>query len=538
MKTRLFQVSIAFLFTCISLCAQRITVDAPTEVLQNESFVVRYEVNDIEKVSDFFVSSFLPLQVISGPSRSSSVTIINGDHTSVYSLSYRIIAKEVGSFFLPSATVKINGKQLNSDVKKISVLPAKKSKTIGSSKDIFIKAEIIPNNKIYLGQQVKLQYEIFFKGDVSLGDKISGPDLSAFDVNYQPYSKREKNIKVVNSQQFQTAYFDVQSLFPQKVGAFTLAPLVKVIGVATGVIEEDFGFFSRKEYAPTNIQSNEINLDVLPLPSPPENFANAVGDYKMSCGLEKRQKGYVLTMIIRGNGDMKSLAIPKLTSNEDIDIYPGTKVNEDSDYESEFIHQTTYEFAVVPKKTGRIAYNVVYNYFDTPSEKYVNLEQNAEIDVNTIDQKSDDNVEGISSSKSYNLPPWLSGIVGASIAGLLGFFGLMFYHKRNTKTSKGVSIKQSDAVKITSAININTIRFSNDTFGEARKQVLSYLEKKYGIMRKDQNRSYITSFLNDKGEATTADKIDLILEKCEQSIYGGKNTESDKEEIIKLINDL
>jgi DNA-binding ferritin-like protein (Dps family) len=61
------------------------------------------------------------------------------------------------------------------------------------------------------------------------------------------------------------------------------------------------------------------------------------------------------------------------------------------------------------------------------------------------------------------------------------------------------------------------------------------MQSQYGIQPKDLNRSYINQFLIDKGNTEQAKIIDDILELCEQAVYGGKNTELDRDQLIEAM---
>jgi hypothetical protein len=516
----------------LKIFGQQIDVYAPNEVAQNETFEVKYEVKNVDDISGLVVGSFLPLQVVSGPMRSSSISIINGVKSSSFSLSYRLISREAGSFFIPSSSMTIRSKKLTSPVKKILVKVEKKTDRDAQSKDLFIKAELLPSRDIYLGEQAILRYELYYKGDVSLGDALSGPDLSNFSIKHQSFQNMARTVKVLNGVEYNTAYFGTQAIFPQKIGGHTLLPLEKIVGVATGEIDEEFGFFSRKEYKQINLRSNSSSIKVLPLPAATPGFTNAVGQYTMVSALEKRQNGYFIVMTINGNGDPNSLKIPNLESNSDFEVFAGSKVSEEDEFENQYIHQTVYEYPVVPKRNGQLKYVAKYNFFDPEQKKYIDLEQNNEIVADGLPQQKAENKVNYSSENNTAIPSWVAGIIGALIASSLGYFLLLIYNRHKNKSEPPKKIESQNS------INIEKLKSSPDVFAESKKMILSHLNSKYGIEPKDQNRSYIQNHLTKLGETQKAEKVEMILERCERSIYGGVKSDQDKDELIRLVQEI
>ena len=105
------------LLTCfayvLSVCAQNISVSAPTHVATGENFRVSYTIANVSV--DEFRSASIPsgLEVIAGPytSQQSSYQIVNG-HTSRSSsitYTYTLYAEKAGSYTIGAAHAKAGG---------------------------------------------------------------------------------------------------------------------------------------------------------------------------------------------------------------------------------------------------------------------------------------------------------------------------------------------------------------------------------------------------------------------------------------------
>ena len=117
------------LLTCfayvLTVCAQNISVSAPTHVATGENFRVSYTIANVSV--DEFRSASIPsgLEVIAGPytSQQSSYQIVNG-HTSRSSsitYTYTLYAEKAGSYTIGAAHAKAGGKTIASRSFRIQV---------------------------------------------------------------------------------------------------------------------------------------------------------------------------------------------------------------------------------------------------------------------------------------------------------------------------------------------------------------------------------------------------------------------------------
>ena len=86
----------------------------------NEQFSITFTVNG--SGDKFQAPLFSDFTVLTGPSTSSSTTIINGKVSNENSYTYYLRAKKVGLFTIGSASIRVNGKQYQSSTTSIQVL--------------------------------------------------------------------------------------------------------------------------------------------------------------------------------------------------------------------------------------------------------------------------------------------------------------------------------------------------------------------------------------------------------------------------------
>ena len=121
---------LSFLFIG-TLCAQvTLKIQAPTQAEVGQRIRISYVANTAD-VEDFQVGDFQGFNVLYGPStsRSSSFSMTNGRTTqsSTVTFTYTVVPTAQGTYKLPAATIKVEGKSVKSGTVDIEVLPASSS---------------------------------------------------------------------------------------------------------------------------------------------------------------------------------------------------------------------------------------------------------------------------------------------------------------------------------------------------------------------------------------------------------------------------
>ncbi|MCH2084006.1 MAG: BatD family protein [Saprospiraceae bacterium] len=125
MKPKLILFLMGFLFVGI-LTAQenaKFSVSISTDsILLGNYFVVNFTLENVEG-KEFNPPIFKEFIVISGPNTSSSFSMINGEVKQSVSYTYYLEPKDIGSYFIEPASIRIEDKVLETDIVEINVFP-------------------------------------------------------------------------------------------------------------------------------------------------------------------------------------------------------------------------------------------------------------------------------------------------------------------------------------------------------------------------------------------------------------------------------
>ncbi len=287
-----------------------------------------------------------------GPNNSTSVTIINGKMTKTvkneYIFAYTLTAKKAGAFIIPSIRVNVEGRQYRTSP--ISVLIRKPT----TSDDYKLRLKL-SKEKCYVGEPVKLTVVWYLNKDVRGFDItlpiLDEPDLFIADppvnlsgagvINLPVDGKQVPGIQSqerLDGKIYTTISFS-KILIPKKAGLIDIAPANIVCESLVGYRSRTkrssdpfdmfadfspFGSRRRAVYKRVVVQSNGLQLNVLPLPEKgrPGNFAGHIGKYHITTTATPRDVSVgdpiTLKIIISGPEYLDHVAPPDLAHQEDL----------------------------------------------------------------------------------------------------------------------------------------------------------------------------------------------------------------------------
>jgi hypothetical protein len=343
------------------------------EVLVN-SFVQVEFVLENASGKDFTPPDFSPLQVVSGPSSSSQISIINGKRTEKKGYGYTLLADKAGVYTIGSASIRVGRTVMKTKPIEIEVIDRRSSSgDADQMEEVFVKAEI-SDTIAYPGQQLLLRYVLYTTKRVSSYNYLSNPDYEGFYVQ-EINTRDDVERRVVNGVEYSTQVFQTIALFPQKLGELYLKPAQFSLGISQR--NDPFSMFGRSRQVPVTTNDNWIK--VIPLPEgAPESFNGAIGKYDMRVRLSNRKAttddALSLKVEIQGNGLAKFIEAPKLDLGDQFDVYD-PKVIDESIYatDDDIVSKKDFEYLLVPKKEGRQSFQIPFTYFDTDSSQYKSL---------------------------------------------------------------------------------------------------------------------------------------------------------------------
>lgn len=394
------------LLTCfayvLSVCAQNISVSAPTHVATGENFRVSYTIANVSV--DEFRSASIPsgLEVIAGPytSQQSSYQIVNG-HTSRSSsitYTYTLYAEKAGSYTIGAAHAKAGGKTIASRPFRIqvsgatrnngssapnmhddAVSPSHSSGGRISSEDLFVK---VTANKKHVHEQepILLTYKVYTLVDLtSLDGKM--PDLKGFHTQEIPLPQQKSfHIEKLNGRNYRCVTWSQYVMYPQMTGKMTIPSLTfkGVVVMQNRNVDPFEAFFNGGSgyiEVKRNIVAPAIDIQVDPLPQKPADFSGGVGRFSISSQLlnntVKAGAPVTLRVVVGGNGNLKLIKQPVVTFPKDFDKYD-PKVTDKTKLTTNGLEgNMVYDFLVVPRNQGNYTIPAVsLTYYDTSSNLY------------------------------------------------------------------------------------------------------------------------------------------------------------------------
>ncbi len=350
------------------------TTDAK-EIFADSYFSVKFVIENSDGNS-FNPPDFDQLKVVSGPSTSSEVSIINGVRSSKKSYSYTLIAKKPGVYTISPAKITIGGQIYKTNTLKIKVRKRDKSKSHSNNTGgkFFVKAEL-SDSIAYPGQELVLKYKVYTSVDIS-------NYRFANESDYDGFIARELNVNqshertIIDDKEYVVYTLKTIALFPQKTGLIGIDPANIVISVPDKRSRNVF-FRSSKSYP---VLANGLSVNVLPLPPKPgEDVSDNVGKFYIKAKIRKHRvttdDALPLTIQIDGNGLGKFIEPPVIASVlKEFEVYD-PKLMSQKEYimDGQLYSRKIFEYLLVPNKAGKYNLKIPYTYFDTDSAKYITV---------------------------------------------------------------------------------------------------------------------------------------------------------------------
>lgn len=429
------------------------------------------------------LASIQGFKIVSGPNVSTQFRSINGRSSSSKSFSYILIPEREGQFTIGPAEVLINNKVIKTQKLQVRVTAAspgnRTSRTqrltnplnpfdpfeedMGqqrriSENAVFIKAEL-DRTSVYPGQQATLSYKLYTQVSIQGIELKENPPLAGFWVEDIEVDKNPKSqLQVINGQEYQVATLKRQALFATATGKLKIPS--SIFAVSAGMEGGFFGVFGRTETLFR--KTPEIFLEVKPLPvaGRPANFTNAIGSYKLTASIDKKEAAagdaVAFRVKLEGEGNLKMIPDLALPSLPDFTTYSSKRADSIRPSTSNQIGgDKTWEYVLVPKSPGRYTIPALsFSYFNADQGKYETIstsplalhvlpgKENPEFSAlsggskqNLVRRGTDINYlkplpkEPSSDHHPWHFPLWVYILCAMILAGNIGMF---FYQKKHS----------------------------------------------------------------------------------------------------------
>ncbi|MCK9244044.1 MAG: BatD family protein [Candidatus Marinimicrobia bacterium] len=421
-KSRIYKLILLIMLFTFNANAQNVRFSASVNKNNiTDKDVLIYTIN-IEGVSDF--PNVSPPEspdfvLISGPSQSSSIQIINGQMTASKTISWQIAPTRTGQLTIKPISIKYRGKTYTTDLVTVNVTsassgqqkpstppsgatrPAPGASTDSRREEVFLKATV-PQQTVYKGQELVVTFDLYYRNVRTFGRKKL-PDARGFWIEEFPApSQPTITNETINGVPYRKATIQQIALFATTTGELTIDPMVIDCEVVQPSqrrrsIFDDFfedSFFNDPFFSGTKvvtIESAPLKIQVKPLPEKgkPSAFNGAVGSFKIESSIDnpqvKQDQALTLRYKISGNGNINALKLTPLILPNSVEVFE-PKIDKIINKSGGTIGgSVTYEYVLIPRRPGQLTIPALqFAYFDPQTEAYRTLTTrsfNLKIDV-------------------------------------------------------------------------------------------------------------------------------------------------------------
>ncbi len=341
-----------------------VTVDK-TDVTTDDTIRLTITIENADSYSEPVLPSLADFQVL-GSSRSSQMTIINGDVTSevVYLFTLRPIT--TGDLVINPIGITIDGQDYLSNAILVQVAQGTQpiipnldpSLAALSDADFFMEASV-DNDAPYMGQQIIYKVRAFLREGLRLNAPYDLPEFSNF---WRYGTEQADNRQIVETANGRYHVFEFDTyLFPMLAGEQTIDPTA--LGVE-GALQKD------------NLHTEAVGVQVQPLPQPaPDDFSGAVGVFELSAVIDQNAVAVddpiTLLVSLSGTGNLETLPEPLWPEMDNWRSFAGDDGVQMAVDNGRLSGRRVYQRVLIPNSGGDFVLPpITYTYFNPDTGQY------------------------------------------------------------------------------------------------------------------------------------------------------------------------
>lgn len=369
---------LAIIFYSTLSFANEVTVKLePREPVAGETFQLLFNIETQSQEEPFITFEPGQAEVVGRRNLGTSVqtTIINGKVSTKRTVryAYDLVVANPGILRLSGIKVEMPGTTKYFDGITANVIREKRAPN-----SYFVRAEV-PQKEIYLGEGVTLNYYLYFRVPIVGTEVRDFPKLNNLIKRFHLPSERVETIDVEGTLYRRQVAYSAR-VYPEKTGKIVIDPLKLRIQYSdqptAGSPFSGFGFQSRQTQV-RNVQSEEIELSVLPLPADglPINFTGLIGKHEFNLTMPRNRflvnEPVELRLEVIGPGALENVSAPIIFESQSLEQFD--TMSEFSEIDRE-IAKKTFEYTYLargPLERGQSFLNL--NYFDPETKQYIEV---------------------------------------------------------------------------------------------------------------------------------------------------------------------
>lgn len=349
----------------------------PRQPVAGERFQLIFDIT-MQEAGEPFIS-FEPSQaeVIGRTNLGTSVqtTIINGQVTTKRSVryAYDLVVANPGMLRISDIAVEINGQTKRLDGLTVTILRERRAPAA-----YFLEANL-EKDTAYVGEGLTLNYYLYFRVPIVGTEVRDFPKLNNLIKRFHLPSERVETVEV-NGVLYRRQVAYTARIYPEKPGELIIDPLKLRIQYSdqptTGSAFSGFGFQSRQTQV-RNIQSEELTINVLPLPLEglPKNFTGLVGQHEFNLIMPRSRflvnEPVEVRLEVVGGGALENMNAPVIFDNESLEQFDTLSDFAEIDRERA---KKNFEYTFLARSPLQLeASKLSLNYFDPDTKQYVSV---------------------------------------------------------------------------------------------------------------------------------------------------------------------
>ena len=426
----------SFLLTLLFACACAGTaladgdvtfeVKAPMMVAAGEAFRIEFSVSADPDKESFRAPSFEGFEVLAGPTTSSSrnISIINGQRTSSYTVSYYyvLLSQTAGTFTIAPAEISVGGRKYRTQSMPVEVInegasgngngngngngggshgsggggsqaDGKRTAEGQIAKDDLMLRLVLSRSTVYKGEPLRAELKLYQRVPIVGSNGGKYPSFNGFWAQQLDNGEQKTRRETFNGKIYETTVLAEYLLYPQQSGELAIDP-AEINVVAQIVVQSNrrndpfFGSMPDVYNVERKLQTGKVTVNVKPLPAgAPAGFTGAVGQFTMESTPPPTDlaanSAATYTVKISGTGNLSFVQAPKLTLPTSFEQYTvkTTESIRTSQSGSTGYRQFEYPFIARAEGSYEIA-PVEFSYFNPATMRYETLtSQPVAIDV-------------------------------------------------------------------------------------------------------------------------------------------------------------